>query len=199
MFSRFWEIHPMKKFLVVLAMMSAFACTAANAATLRLDADITSPHSLYLNGGADVFDTVEVTVVPGSGVTITNPNSGLVAGVPRPAGDPFTYLNRKLNGDPLDDPSFLGWSILGLTNTPTQFSFTGGPLGGLINTNGDLFLANINMSSPFASGYDFFNVKTYRLGELVADVTVPFPSEPAALSMASVSLLGMVAVRRRKS
>jgi hypothetical protein len=190
----------MKKILVVLAMMSAFACTAANAATLRMiDADFMSPYALYLNGEVDVFDTVELTVTPKPGATFTNPTSGLVAGVPRPAGDAFTYLNRKLNGDPLDDPSFLGWSILGLTNTPTQFSFTGGPLGGLIQTNGDLFLANLNMNSPF--GGFTANVKTYRLGELVADGTVmwPPPSEPAALSMASVSLLGMVAVGRRKA
>jgi hypothetical protein len=199
MFSQFWENHHMNKILVVVAMMSAFACTAANAATLSSSRNANA-HALYLDGGADVFDTVEVLITPTAPTTFVGATSGLNAGVPRPAGEAFTYLNRKLNGDPLDDPTNLGWSVLGLTNTAASFGFTGGPLGQTIVTNGPLFLANLNMSSP--DGSAVANVKTYRLGAVVADQNITLGAavipEPASLAMAGMGIVGMVAVSRRR-
>jgi hypothetical protein len=186
----------MKWFLVAVALASAFVCTAAHAATITTTQN-GSAHSLYLNGETDVFDTVEVVVTPEPGNTFT-PRSGIEPGVPRPPGQPFTYLNRVLNGDPLDDPSFLGWSILGLTITANEFKFTGGPLGQTIETNGDLFLANLNFGSP--SGRATAVVKTYRIGNVVADLSLTFPiPEPAALALAVMGLAGLVAASRRKS
>lgn len=81
-----------------------------------------------------------------------NLNSGSVAGIARPPGAPFTYRNRLLNADPLDQPETLGWTLLDVVIQPTKISFIGGPLGQRITTadqpNGRLFLANLHFVIP---------------------------------------------------
>jgi hypothetical protein len=98
---------------------------------------------------------------------------GHVAGMPRPPGQQYTDINRLLNSDPLDFEGGLNWSIVGLTRTPTEVSFTGGPLGGEISTadqpNGRLFLANLY---------------------------IPIPEPPAA-ALASLAVLGLTSVQGR--
>jgi len=82
--------------------------------------------------------------------------SGLVAGIPRPPGRPATYINRMLNADPLDIDGGMSWNILGLMRTPSEVSFTGGPLGRKISTadqtDGRLFLANFYFPIPEPGG-----------------------------------------------
>lgn len=99
-------------------------------------------------------------------------DSGAVAGIPRPPGQQATYINRMLNADPLDVDGGMAWNILGLTRTPTEVSFAGGPPVGKINTasepDGRLFLAN------------FY---------------VPIP-EPATAGLASLAVLALAAICR---
>jgi hypothetical protein len=130
--------------------------------------------AIYLDGDADNgnFDTITFSARPQSVVHVqlisagtviselifpffqpislspfANQNSGLSAGVPRPAGQTFTYINRLLHADPLKFPGGLGWVVFGLVNRPDELSFVTGPLGGRIDTagqpDGRLFLANI--------------------------------------------------------
>ena len=91
-------------------------------------------------------------LTPPSQMVFLNQNSGNRAGLPRPAGEPFTYMNRMINADPNDVEGALGWTVLGRINTPGELSFTAGPRGGRIDTsaqpNGELFLANIYFAVP---------------------------------------------------
>ncbi|MBA3480939.1 MAG: PEP-CTERM sorting domain-containing protein [Pirellulales bacterium] len=196
----------MKNLLALAAVASLFVASPATAGTISVKPPVAGNgiYSLYLNSGADVIDTVEVLVTPNAGSAFANNNSGNGPSGPRVPGEAFTYLNRRLNADPLDDPANKGWSILGLVNTSVLFGFTGGPLGSTITTaqdpNGELFLSNVLMN-PVAGG-GTANVKTYRLGVVIDDDTVAFPiaiPEPAALAMAGLGMLGMVAASRRKS
>jgi hypothetical protein len=108
------------------------------------------------------------------GYAFANLSSGQVAGVPRPAGEAFTYYNRLLNADPLDAPGGKGWSLLGIKVTEDLVGFSGGPLGANITTanepNGQLFLANLY-----------------------------YVPEPAACGLVGMALLGLVALRRRRA
>jgi hypothetical protein len=194
----------MKNLLALAAVASLFAVSAANAGTIAVKPPVAGNgvYSLYLNSGSDTIDTVEVLVTPNVGSTFINNNSGNGPVGPRVPGELFTFLNRRLNGDPLDDPANKGWSVLGLVNTANSFGFTGGPLGGTISTalesNGELFLANLMMNS--AAGGGSANVKTYRLGVVVDNDTFAFPvPEPATLALAGLGFIGMVAAGRRKS
>jgi hypothetical protein len=108
------------------------------------------------------------------GGSFINLNSGLNAGVPRPAGDAFTYRNRMLQADPFDGGK--GWTLQDLVMTPSELSFTAGPTTGKITTatevGGRLFLANIRYA---------------------------FVPEPAAVVLLSAVTLGIAALRRRSA
>ena len=81
-----------------------------------------------------------------------NQNSGNRAGLPRPAGEPFTYMNRMINADPNDvEAHWVGRCWVELTPLGSYRSRQG-PRGGRIDTsaqpNGELFLANIYFAVP---------------------------------------------------
>jgi hypothetical protein len=101
-----------------------------------------------------------------------NVDSGSVAGIARPPGQPFTYRNRLMNADPLDQPDTLGWTLLDIVVQPNEIELAGGPLGRRITTadqpNGRLFLANLHFVIP----------------------------EPAAAALASIDVLLPMTTRR---
>jgi len=149
-------------------------------------------YSIFLNGGPDngAFDTVHFHAAPDAPATIAN-----IVGLGftlRPPGQRLTYRNLWLDLDPTDpdNPGGLGWAIIGSVRTPTQFSFTGGPLGQKINTagqpDGTLFLANIYLPAGTARGY----VQLINAGSLVQqlDFTLPVP-EPVGSTLAGMGVL----------
>ncbi|WP_172991871.1 PEP-CTERM sorting domain-containing protein [Lacipirellula parvula] len=161
----------------------------------------------------DGFNGLAVQIKPnGGGASFANVNSGLTAGVPRPAGQAFTYRNRVLDFDPLDPEApgvGKGWTILGAINTASEISFAGGPLGRKINTatepRGELFLANLYMQPYFTftaqitlvRGVDTVFTTTFvpPAIELPQLPEVPEPSSAALLVTAGFA--GAIAQRRR--
>jgi hypothetical protein len=160
-----------------------------------------------VDGEFDAFDEIRFDARIYGRATFTNPNSGLSAGIPRPAGDPFTYPHRMLDADPGDIPGALGLVRTGLINEPRWLSFTVTDADGTIDTapqpNGDLFLANLNLSSPALSGdlVVFTRVCLFSEGRIVnmlSDVLAldsPLP-EPASSFLAVGALSGLVALPR---
>jgi hypothetical protein len=138
--------------------------------TLKATPDI-GVHVQLINAGAPIADLQAPVILTGSVGAFLNLNSGLDAGVPRPAGQAFTYRNRQLEADLLDGG--LGWILQDLVMTPSELSFTAGPTTGKITTateaGGRLFLANIHFS------------------------LVP---EPAAIVLLSTVMLGLAALCR---
>lgn len=99
----------MKKiFAIALTLVVAVAssATAASISVKPVGTAANNVYSIYVDGEASngAFDTIYFKVTPSTG-TFINTNSGAAAGVPRPAGDAFTYPNRMLNADPLDFPA----------------------------------------------------------------------------------------------
>ena len=132
--STFFTRHTqMKRILLVAAVVSALACSVANAASVSVRTGAPGAYSIFLDGQeADGnFDTVFVELIPSAPATFTNQNSGLQSGAPRPAGQAFSYRNRLLDLDPTDpdNPGGLGWTVVGAVSTANALSFTGGPLG----------------------------------------------------------------------
>lgn len=112
---------------------------------------------------------------PLPGRVFANLTAGFIARVPRPAGQAFTYRNRVLDRDPAEpEVPGLGWTQLGIVINANELSFTGGPLGSVINTSGQpggrLFIANVYL--------------------------IP---EPASFALGARALLGMPAAVRRTS
>ncbi|BBO31470.1 hypothetical protein PLANPX_1082 [Lacipirellula parvula] len=199
--------------LVILA--TACLCASTDAATL-VGYQSNGGHSisLFLKGGAlnNGFNALSLKATSNA---FANVNSGLAAGVPRPAGQAFTYRNRALELDPLDPdvPGVgKGWTILGPIINTTEVSFGGGPLGKKITTagepRGELFLANLY--SGQLNGFSEFNATltlvyggdtvlteslSVPLGGLPPLPEVPEPSS-AALFMAAI-VGGAIAQRKR--
>jgi hypothetical protein len=199
----------MKPTVLVIAVTCLFISTPAYAARKGF-AKIGDSWSLFIRGDElnGMFDTVDVSYTPASGGQFANLASGLNAGVPRAPGEPFTFVNRALDQDPLDGGS--GWAIVGRTVTANQLSFAGGPLGGRIDTSsgpqGWLFLANLSLTNdsarPFASG----RVQLINAGVIVSELPVlldgseiipnPLVPEPASGIIIIAGALGSAALRR---
>jgi hypothetical protein len=180
--------------------------TAANATNISVKPIGDSPnnvYSFYIDGGAanGAFDTIFFEAKAFGGASFINLNSGAFGGVPRPAGELFTYPNRMLTADPLDFPGGLGLTQVGLVNNGHELSYTAGKLGGTITTaaepQGDLFLGNVLVSPGHYLFYNgFVHVQLISAGNVIFDETIGTP-EPAGLSIAALGFTGLVAVRRR--
>jgi hypothetical protein len=179
------------------------ACSTASAARLATNHYGSGVWALFLDGEAanGGFDTIFLRTTPGAPEVFTNPNSGVSAGVPRPAGAPFTYPNRMLNGDPGDIPGALGLSQFGLVNTSSELSYTVASLGGTITTASQpgnlLFLANVDL--PDANSDGQVTVQLLKRGDLVQELFMQFPPfpEPSAFVLAACSLTGLSLIRRQ--
>jgi hypothetical protein len=196
----------------------ALAVIACNAHAARIGiANVGEAWALFLNGegASGQFDTVGVVFTASSQFTLTNINSGFIQGfTPRAAGDQSTFINRRLDQDPLDGG--LGWSILGREVTADRLTFGGGPLGGAIETRvghkgGWLFLANFLFSPPVdAESMKFagsLSVELLRAGRVIATLPtplegfiIPLPEvpEPAAGVLGCSLLAVLAAVRSRR-
>jgi hypothetical protein len=191
----------MTRYLVTpLCLLIALGSTA-HAASLSYTQTNTA-FAIFLDGEEhnDQFETIFFEVKPNPPAEFNNNNTGGV-GVPRPPGQPFTYYNRLLDADPLDFPGALGLTQVGLVKTPQELSFTVGNLFGTVTTaaqsNGDLFLGNVNMPGAGASANVL--VQLIRAGNLVQELrmTIPIP-EPSAATMAMTALTATTIVRRRR-
>lgn len=170
--------------------------------------------SLFLRGESlnDGFNGMSVLIRPDFGASFANVNPGLTAGVPRPAGQAFTYRNRTLDFDPLDPEApgvGKGWTILSPINTASEISFGGGPLGKKINTGteprGELFLANLYLTPgttfraqiTLVNGVETVFTQSFSLPlvELPPLPEVPEPSSAALL--ATAGLAAAIAQRRQ--
>ena len=101
--------------------------------------------------------------------------------VPRLPGEPFTFINRKLDADPAEVPGGLGYMVLGVVNTQDRIAFTAGPIGGTITTPNvpGLFLANflnpaVNVSTA--------TVQLVSAGTVVFQATIPIRPLPEPTS-----------------
>lgn len=152
------------------AVLLVIIPSTAHAASLHLNSPTPDVFSVYLDGLTEngSFDTVVFNATP-TGVTVDLKNgetlvqsrssiytledpqiprtfTKLTTGAGRPAGDPFTYINRALDADPVEGGK--GWTLQGVVINSTRLSFIGGTPGQMITTasepGGRLFLANLN-------------------------------------------------------
>jgi hypothetical protein len=189
---------------LALAAIAALITVAPNASAASVSFTQNGDAiSIFLDGGAQngAFDTIFFQLRPVAPALFTNNNNSRnAAGVPRPAGQAFTYYNGMLDADPLDFPGALGLTQVGLINTPQELSFTVGKLGGTITTadqpDGDLFLANVNLQgSVFFEG----RVQLISGGALIQEFVIPRIPEPAGALLALVAAPVLLSAARRKS
>ncbi|WP_428308387.1 PEP-CTERM sorting domain-containing protein [Lacipirellula sp.] len=196
---------------VILA--AASFCASSRAATLvGYQSNGGQSISLFVKGGA-LNDGFNALSLKATGNAFTRVNSGLGAGVPRPAGQAFTYRNRALELDPFDAdfPGLgKGWTILGPVINTTEVSFGGGPLGKKITTagepRGELFLANLyfaqlNDVSGFNATLTLVNGGNTVLTEsLVVPLggLPPLPEVPEPSSAALLFTAGLAAIATRR-
>lgn len=193
----------MKALLSLVAAVSVLACSTAQAARIAVvtngpTASVFLKAGLGSENGGDLngqFDTVDFAFTPTAPAALQSITSG--AG-PRPAGDPFTYRNRVLDADPLDDG--LGWSIVGQSITANGVVWAGGPLGLTISTGPaagpGLFLQNFQFNGPANKNVGTGRVQLIRAGTIVAEIPIVVP-EPTTIGLFATSLVGLLGLRRR--
>lgn len=190
-------------FIVTLLIGAAFHSSRVSAASLSVD-QVGNVFSLYLNGQGfnGQFDVVGADVIPAAPALFANIDSGLNGPTPRSAGEPFTFRSRWLDALVIDGGQ--GWSVLGITTSPTLVTFAGAPLGQKIDTStqpgGRLFLANVVL--PYGATATA-NVELVGNGLTLTKLSTTFATgnvpEPATLTLAGLSLAGLFAVRRRRA
>jgi hypothetical protein len=199
-------LRPLALGLAVLAASSAFGTTVSPPAMLHIvrSAAFPSVHSVYLDGGVynGAFDVVTFQARAESPSSLRNLNSGFVAGVPRPAGAPFTYFNRLLDADPAEFSHGLGWTLIGITRNALELSYTAGSLFEPIDTasqpDNRVFLANLDVT-PGGTASVRVQLIDGRSGvgvmrtELTAVVPIPEPSAVGLMGMG----VALVAARWR--
>lgn len=189
-------------FAAILCLVAQSAtATAATISIKPVNASANNVYSFYVDGEGSngAFDTIFFQSKAFNGSYI-NLNSGAVAGVPRAAGDLFTYPNRMLTADPVDFPGALGLTQVGLINNGQELSYTVGKLGGTMTTaaevNGDLFLGNVMLSGGHFWANIYVRIQLISAGNVIFDQAIGTP-EPASLSIAALGFVNLLAVRRR--
>ncbi len=140
-----------------LALAATFATCLMAAETRAASYNITpfslgsSNYALYVRSENTVFEVLTLTITPRPGVTFANISTGNNLGVPRSPNEDFTFANRRLDGDPLDDPRNKGWSFATRTANANLLDITVGPnpeapIDTTSEPNGRLFLANISIA-----------------------------------------------------
>lgn len=184
----------------------AFLAANAGGASFYLAYPAPNVWTLYLDGKElnGAFDTIYVKTSISAPSTFSNVTSGLVAGVPRPPGQPFSYLNRMLDADPTDIAGGLGLTRFGVVNTPQELAFAAAALDGAITTadqpGGRLFLANFfREHGSFGS-----HVQLLREGKLlfeanvIPSLTPPEFPEPSSLILMGLGVLVVGVARQRR-
>ena len=205
-------MKPLLSFIAALAL--PLCITESRAASLTFSGNGNGAVSIYLAGQTTVFDYVDFRAIPrGYPPAFQSLNTGLTAGVPRPAGQLFTYRNRALEFDPADpdNPGIgKGWALLNPVTSTTEVSFKGGPLVGNISTasepNQQLFLANLR--PPEGGGFRV-QISLLNEGSLVFSqeiftplIDLPEPPdvpEPTSLTIMALGCAGFIARRRHAS
>ncbi|MBL9165333.1 MAG: hypothetical protein JNL18_21580 [Planctomycetaceae bacterium] len=196
----------MKSHLLLATLLTLFLAGGATASPIwsvkPVGPSANNVGSFYIDGDNlnGTFDTIFFQVKAHGATSFINTNSGAVAGIPRPAGQPFTYPNRMITADPLDFPGGLALTQVGLVNNAQELSYTAGKLGGTISTgaevNGDLFLGNVMTAPGFFCLT--FQIQLITAGNVVYDTgVVDLCPEPASLSIAALSFVGLLVASRR--
>jgi len=164
---------------------------------------------------ADQVTALSVEAVPGDGNVFLNySSSGSVDFVPRPAGDMATFVNAFLrlpNDPPLEGE---GWAIFdGSINVPAP----SGPTGiGFAASNppsflvaNPLFLLNLMLPKSAAGGSLVVKLAdkdgliadggTIRYLRSLSDTSPLCIPEPSTLALASIGLIGLADMRRRRA
>jgi hypothetical protein len=191
------------RLMLLAALLVSLSSSAVSAASLSVD-QVGNVFSLYLNGQGfnGQFNVVEAEIIPAAPALFANIDSGLNGLTPRSAGEPFTFRSRWLDAPVVDGGQ--GWSVLGITVSPTVVEFAGSPLGLQIDTStqpgGRLFLANVVL--PYGATATA-NVELVGNGLTLANLSTTFATgivpEPATVMLASLSAVGLFAVRRRRA
>jgi hypothetical protein len=200
----------MKNILALTALALGLACTTANAASLK--STPTTPgaanYAVYIDSEATIYDVIELTITPLSGVSFANIGSGLNAGVPRGPNENFTFRNRVLDADPLDGGR--GWSFPGQTINATTYTWVGGPNPAIPITTatepgGRLFLGNVSITGQSPAATRPGHVANVSVNLIANGITVQTITgmlsapEPASFGMAGIAAIAGLAFRRRRA
>lgn len=196
----------MKNIFAIAAVFALFAASTADAAKFNIVPEGSSPngvYSIYLDGEGDNgnFDTIIVNLTPNDPAVFANiDEDGADGFTPREPGGEFTYISAFLGAPPAFGGN--GHSVLGPVTSAGGIEFTSGPLGMTIDTvNGPnnraegLFLANVMLEN---GGTGVASAQIVSGGQILSTIEAPIGiPEPTTMALAGLSLIGLVASRRR--